>query len=269
MSRLSFYFPLVFTVLSTAARAGGISPTWAEASAPAPSDVFKVTQYLDLGDETNLVLIGGSGGALIVGATLKTYRATAPGQTADGQPIWVETGRMKVIDVQPDATVARVDGQGGLLAKAFFPKFPGVMAGDVAVLQRLALVRRQQVLPAIQLSYVDLFDDPKATPISFELRADGVAALREAAKTFVDARVSLLMVEGYTDHNGPASANQIESYQRALTVRQYLIDELGFDPKRVVAVGYGESEPADSSFAPGYVEANRRIVLKAVQLPGR
>jgi len=49
-------------------------------------------------------------------------------------------------------------------------------------------------------------------------------------------------------------------------VRQYLIDELGFDPKRVVAVGYGEAEPADQSLAPGYIEANRRIVLKAIPL---
>jgi outer membrane protein OmpA-like peptidoglycan-associated protein len=105
-------------------------------------------------------------------------------------------------------------------------------------------------------------------PASFELKQAGYAHLRQAARAFADARVSMLMVEGYTDHNGKAADNQVESYQRALTVRQFLIDELGFDEKRVIAVGYGEAEPADPSLAPGHVEINRRIVLKAVPLVG-
>ena len=49
-----------------------------------------------------------------------------------------------------------------------------------------------------------------------------------------------------------------------MTVRQFLVDELGFDPDRVLAVGYGESEQTDGSMAPGSEIANRRIILKAV-----
>ena len=71
--------------------------------------------------------------------------------------------------------------------------------------------------------------------MSFELSHDGIARLREAARTYASARIGLLMVEGYTDAAGPTGANQVESYQRALTVRQFLIDDMGFDPDRVLA----------------------------------
>jgi chemotaxis protein MotB len=96
------------------------------------------------------------------------------------------------------------------------------------------------------------------------LSRQGVKKLREAARVYSNARLSLLMVEGYTDHKGPTAVNQVESYQRAMTVRQFLIDDMGFDPDRVLAIGYGESEQVDGKMAPGFEVANRRIVLKAV-----
>jgi outer membrane protein OmpA-like peptidoglycan-associated protein len=140
------------------------------------------------------------------------------------------------------------------------------MGGDLAIPQLLKLERRQALMATMSLTYSDLFADPKSTPSTFELKAEGLAQLKALTKDLAATRLSMLMIEGHTDHNGPSDANQVESYQRATAVRQYLIDELGFDPKRVVAIGYGESEPADQSLAPGYVEANRRIVLKAIPL---
>lgn len=251
--------------------AEGTSPTWAEMSEPAPPEVFKVLQFLDTAKEGNLVIIEvGAATGVVVGTVFKSYRPTKKGQIAgtDGQ-LLVETGRMKAVDVQERFTVALVEQQGSAMADAFFPKFPGVMVGDIATVQRVSLSRRQVVSPTATLSYFGLFEQPKAQPQNFELRRQGIEKLRDAAKQFAEARVSMLMVEGYTDRNGTASANQIESYQRAMTVRQFLIDELGFDENRVVAVGYGEAEPVDTGSAPGYVEANRRIVLKAVVAPGK
>jgi outer membrane protein OmpA-like peptidoglycan-associated protein len=249
------------------------SPTWSEISNPPPPAVYKVTQYMDLAAGSNsagnLVLLGaGSNDGIVPGTVMKTYRSS-PQVRPNGAlaSLWVETGRLKVVEVQENFTVAAVEAQGSAMSAAFFPKFPGVMAGDLAAPQRLTLSRRQTVMPTVTMSYFDLFEDPKATPTSFELTAEGLARLRAEAKVFGEARMTMLMVEGYTDHNGSASANQVESYQRALTVRQFLVDELGFDPKRVVAIGFGGDEPADPSYVAGYVEANRRIVLKAVQMP--
>lgn len=248
---------------SSIALAAGSSPTWSEMQGDDKPDAIKVVQFIDGAEGIQLVILGGgSDQGIVEGTTFKAYRYTA-------SHLLVETGHLKTIEVQPSYTVASIETQGSPLSKAFFPKFAGVMGGDMAVIQRLKLVRRQAVMPALSLSYFDLFEDPKAEPTSFELKADGIANIRVAAATFANARLSTLMVEGYTDHHGPSGANQVESYQRALTVRQFLIDELGFDPARVVAVGFGEAEPADQSLAPGYIEANRRIVLKAVAAPER
>lgn len=250
-------------------QAAGTSPTWAEMSEPSDAGVYKILQFMDAGKDGNLVIIqAGRDRGVVAGTVFKSYRPTKKGQIAgtDGQ-LLVETGRMKAIDVQDQFTVAAVEEQGSAMAEAFFPKFAGVMVGDLATVQHLTLTRRQVVSPERTLSYFGLFEDPKGQPQSFELQRQGIEKLRAAAQEFANARVSMLMVEGYTDHHGQASANQVESYQRAMTVRQFLIDEMGFDESRVVAVGFGEAEPVDAGNAPGYVEANRRIVLKAVAVP--
>jgi outer membrane protein OmpA-like peptidoglycan-associated protein len=212
-----------------------------------------------------MVIIGaGRTRDVVAGTVFKAYR---PKTQADGGSLLVELGHLKAVEVQDDYTVAVIEDQGSTLSRALFPRFPGIMAGDLVVPQRMTIARKQVMTPTVELAYKDLFQDPKGTPATFELRSDATAALKEAVKPFLDARLSLLMIEGYTDHNGPASANQVESYQRALTIRQYLIDEFGFDEKRVVAIGYGEAEPSDPSLKPGYETANRRIVLKAIPIP--
>ena len=65
---------------------------------------------------------------------------------------------------------------------------------------------------------------------------------------------------------GTAEQNQIESYQRALTVRQFIIDDLGFDESRVTAIGLGETEAISEVILPGNADRSRRIVLKVVPM---
>lgn len=238
-----------------AARATASSPV--EASMAGTG--YRVLQYLSSADGGDLVLLEMGRGSLLSGETLRAYRLAQ--QT---RPVWVETGRLKVLEVQADVALAKIEAQGSALASALFPKFPEMMAGDIAFVPKVTLVHKQAISPVVTLRYSELFEDPKAGPATFELKADGFEQLKEAAKAFGGDRLATLMVEGYTDHNGPASANQVESYQRALTVRQFLVDVLGFDPKRVVAIGYGEAEPVDAAFGPSYIDINRRIVLKAL-----
>lgn len=53
--------------------------------------------------------------------------------------------------------------------------------------------------------------------------------------------------------------NQILSQRRADTIRSYLINTFGIDPKRIVAKGYGAKKPiADNDTAEGR-QKNRRI----------
>lgn len=238
----------------------------ASQAAPETSDA-KVMNWLSLDQNSNLVVVSaGANEGIVSGAIFRTYRSATPHQSkaADVDRIKIETGQLKAVDVQSHRTIAAVISSGSDLSRQFFPKHPGVMAGDHAVVQRLSLVRKPAVLPSVRLGYRGLFEDPKAAPTTFELTEAGKARLREEAAVFAGARMSLLMVEGYTDAQGPADANQVESWQRAMTVRQFLIDELGFDEDRIVAIGLGEGEPEDLSVAPGSTDRNRRIVLKVV-----
>lgn len=71
-----------------------------------------------------------------------------------------------------------------------------------------------------------------------------------------------LVIEGHTDSQGDNYSNQALSQARASAVRDALID-LGVDPRRVSARGFGESAPiADNATAEGRA-SNRRIAITA------
>jgi outer membrane protein OmpA-like peptidoglycan-associated protein len=70
---------------------------------------------------------------------------------------------------------------------------------------------------------------------------------------------SPIVVEGHTDSQGADGPNMQLSQQRADAVREYLIANLGLDPSRVTAVGYGKTRPiAANETAEGRAQ-NRRI----------
>jgi outer membrane protein OmpA-like peptidoglycan-associated protein len=50
-------------------------------------------------------------------------------------------------------------------------------------------------------------------------------------------------IEGHTDSVGDADANMALSEQRAVAVRNYLVRAWGVDPRRLVVVGFGSSQP--------------------------
>lgn len=70
-----------------------------------------------------------------------------------------------------------------------------------------------------------------------------------------------IRVEGHTDSTGPEDYNQRLSEKRAGTVKNVLVQR-GVDPRRIVTVGYGESQPISSDNA-----TNRRvgIVITPIQ----
>ena len=256
------------TLISIALITLGVTPSFA-APEPTSGASYPILHFIDSSGETKLVMIeGGRTQGIVDNTVFEAQRQTET--VVDGQVhhMWIETGRLKAIRVDRNYTLAVVTQEESQLSRAFFPKFPGVMAGDKVSEVKISVARTQAVVPVLSATYQELFEDPKALPTTFELSAEGKNKIRAMAAVFGTTRLSLLMVEGYTDENGPEDANQVESYQRALTVRQFLVEELNFDPKRVVAVGYGESDPIGAGFIAGYRDANRRVSLKAKALKG-
>ncbi len=70
---------------------------------------------------------------------------------------------------------------------------------------------------------------------------------------------SELTVEGHTDSYGGDQANQVLSQQRAESVQQYMINAMRIPSYRLIAIGYGETNPvANNETAAGRAK-NRRI----------
>ena len=72
---------------------------------------------------------------------------------------------------------------------------------------------------------------------------------------------NMILVAGHTDSMGDADYNQQLSERRANAVRDFLVKERGIDAAKLVARGYGETQPvADNATAAGRAQ-NRRVEI--------
>ena len=71
-------------------------------------------------------------------------------------------------------------------------------------------------------------------------------------------------IAGHTDSDGSAAANQRLSEARAASVLAYLTDR-GVAPRRLVAVGYGETKPLYPNDSPQNKARNRRIEFSVLR----
>ena len=227
---------------------------------PLKPGTFRIAQILPRKPPV-VIIDGGKQQGIISNSLLDSFRS-APPPVPDGKRVEITTGRLKVIHVDENYAMATVIRDGGLIANAFFPEHPNTMSGDLVRITKQQLTRIKSLTPELSMEYSELFVDPKSFPTSFELSEEGRDLLRLKASKFKNLRVPALLIEAYTDKEGPAETNQVESYERALTIRQFLISEMGFSPSRVVAIGMGESSQIDNKHVSGFQKRNRRIILK-------
>lgn len=102
------------------------------------------------------------------------------------------------------------------------------------------------------------FDSGKST-----LRAESNKELNELAEYMNLAKTLVIEIAGHTDNVGAAEANQKLSEDRANAVKQYL-QKKGIAAERVVAKGYGDTQPvADNGTAAGK-QKNRRTEVRII-----
>ena len=95
----------------------------------------------------------------------------------------------------------------------------------------------------------------------FTLRSESFAELDELVSYMKWKEYEKIEIGGHTDNVGSDTDNLKLSQQRAEAIRQYLIKK-GIQPTRVIAKGYGASEPiADNSTDEGR-QKNRRTEVK-------
>jgi len=207
-------------------------------------------------------------------AIVPTSKTMAPGQLYKtsrrsnlNSEAFIPTGLLKIVEVRGDLAFAVIVENGTGLSKSLFQKFNGPMAGDRIIEENPTIAKNIEILPDVEETYLNLFRDPRATPESFELTEEGAQRMVERIQPFRSSKVSMILVEGYTDKTGLREANQAESYQRALAVRAVLLKELGLAPEKVVAIGYGDGEQKPIKIAEESRRLNRRIVIRAINLP--
>jgi outer membrane protein OmpA-like peptidoglycan-associated protein len=83
-----------------------------------------------------------------------------------------------------------------------------------------------------------------------------------------NARVTRLRIEGHTNNQrGPEQSLQL-SGQRALAVKQWL-RENGINEGRLLAVGFGDTQPIASNGEPEGQAQNERIAFRIAELDGK
>lgn len=109
------------------------------------------------------------------------------------------------------------------------------------------------------------FDSGKAN-----LRQDSFDLLAKVEKAIDMFPRSELIVEGHTDSYGGDESNQRLSQDRAESIQQYMINAMRIPSYRLIAIGYGETNPVANNETESGRAKNRRIdiVIKPNLEPG-
>jgi OmpA-OmpF porin, OOP family len=108
-------------------------------------------------------------------------------------------------------------------------------------------------------------------PDSAVLLADaGNEAVLAEVKAYLQQkpRVTRLRIEGHTNNVRPAEQSLELSGQRARTVKNWLRDN-GIHDGRLLAVGFGDSQPIASNADPAGQAQNERIAFRIAELDGK
>lgn len=171
------------------------------------------------------------------GSLLDQLRETKP--TASTRPM---------LEMKPgkpgegDGNSAPAPGQGT------FSSLDGLLAGGGPVTDRTAPI----LLPTDLL-----FDYDR-----FQLRPEALDSLSKLGQLILRNPNADFLIEGHTDAYGSPTYNQTLSERRAVSVKQWLVDEMKIDPARIQTKGFGALRPLAP--ATGNVEEqrlNRRVEI--------
>ncbi|HNC96864.1 MAG TPA: OmpA family protein, partial [Myxococcota bacterium] len=111
--------------------------------------------------------------------------------------------------------------------------------------------------------------------IFFALGSDEIEAVSRvtlddvAALLLSTPSITRIEIQGHTDDQGAASQNLELSQRRAEAVANYLIEQHAVNPNRLVARGYGESQPLVPDTTEDARDANRRVVFRVLERDGQ
>lgn len=107
------------------------------------------------------------------------------------------------------------------------------------------------------------FTNLQFEPAKADLKAVSYTHLKNLVEIMKRKKDLKIRIDGHTDSDGEESANQILSQKRAESVKNYLISQ-GIDANRMVAKGFGESNPVADNSTPQGKAQNRRTEIRVL-----
>ena len=210
------------------------------------------------------VLLGGGGVYTDSEETSDTNVFLNAGAGLHFRDIWGSMGlRMElryVMDFSDDGSGNEPFSDVRALVGLTFPLFGG---GDLRTETRI-IERERVVVKPVAMAPPEVLHGVNFEFDSARLTPNAKTVLREVAERLSSYPNSEVEIAGHTDSTGDAAYNQRLSERRAESVRAFLID-LGVDPGRLQAKGYGDTRPVDSNDTEYGRERNRRIEMRRIR----
>jgi len=73
-----------------------------------------------------------------------------------------------------------------------------------------------------------------------------------------------IVITGHTDSSGNYAKNKTLSWQRAQSIKNYLVSKLNYDKNKILVLGKGQSSPVAPNNTKEGRQKNRRITLSIV-----
>jgi outer membrane protein OmpA-like peptidoglycan-associated protein len=217
-------------------------------------------KVLNLGDnETKVVDIAMHSGGILTGkvSEYETGKALLAQITFDNTSIPrittnATTGIYKV--AVPPGTYSVIVEAADYIAESA----PVVLAKDETKIQNFVLKPIPKVGERIILKGITFdFNSAVIKPVSYPVLDDAARVLKSKPTMRVE-------ISGHTDSIGSDSYNTKLSNERANSVREYFMRYHNIDPNRLIAVGYGETQPIADNRTRSGRDMNRRIEFKVL-----
>ena len=176
----------------------------------------------------------GTAGGAAIGAVIGAGLGQAIGGDTEGTLIGAGIG-------------AVLGGVAGNQITAYMDRQEQALRDAMAESDAVNIQRTQDVLTATFKG--DIFFDLDSST----LKPGAYSEIDRVSNVLNNYPQTTIRVDGHTDSTGPEDYNQRLSEKRAEAVKSALIQR-GVDPRRIQAVGYGESQPISSNYA-----MNRRV----------
>jgi peptidoglycan-associated lipoprotein len=111
--------------------------------------------------------------------------------------------------------------------------------------------------PPVGILHTDVYFDFKST----RLRADAVQVLQQTAASLDLTNSWVVLVQGHTDHQGPAEYNRVLAQRRAQSVKQFLV-ELGVPETAIRVATIGQDGALCDDPGKECQQLNRRVHLE-------